>query len=454
MSLFAKLLIWFFATTVITITAVVVTTALTFTAPEDRQSPFSMLINARLEGAIYQYEHGGADGLAESIRRFEHATGIQTIFTNSKGRDLVSGEDRSSLLKSAGPNSRFPFPFGESNRIAILRHSPDQRYAVIMVMPRRNWYWNWYAWFFEWQHLWIIAIVVALCYWFTFRLTRPLRRLQHAVDRFGRGDLTARVATNRRDEVGQVSRTFNQMADRIQTLLAAERRLLLDISHELRSPLARLSVAVELARSKSNDDAMLDRIEKEAERLGSLVSELLQVTRVEGDPSKQRREPVRLDELIEEIAGDTSIEANAKNCGLNLNQLARVTLPGDPELLRRAIENVVRNAIRYAPEETSVEIDLRVEEGLAQICVRDRGPGVPEAALPRIFDVFYRVEEDRDRASGGVGLGLAIAKRAVELHHGKVYARNASPGLLVVIELPVTVETKPEPATVEVQQVS
>lgn len=457
MSLFAKLLIWFFATTVITITAVVVTTALTFTAPEDRQSPFSMLINARLEGAIYQYEHGGPQRLKESLDRFQRSTGLQSIvIETTTGKDLVTGQDRNELLKQAGPHPRlpFPFPFGGSSRTAIMRHSPDGHYALIMLLPRRNWYWNWYSWFFEWQHLWIIAIVVALCYWFAFRLTKPLRKLRHAVDRFGQGDLTARAPSNRRDELGQLARTFNQMADRIQTLLAAERRLLLDISHELRSPLARLSVAVELARSKPSDGVMLDRIEKEAERLGSLVTELLQVTRVEGDPSKRRTEPVRLDELIEEIAGDTLIEASAKHCGINLNSMEPISLAGDPELLRRAIENVVRNAIRYAPEGTTVDIDLRATGDLAQICVRDHGPGVPEKALPRIFDAFYRVEEDRDRASGGVGLGLAIAKRAVELHHGKLYARNASPGLLVAIELPLAPEAEPATVTPEVEHVS
>jgi signal transduction histidine kinase len=425
---------------------------LTFTAPEDRQSPFSMLINARLEGAIYQFEHGGPARLKESVERFQHATGIQSIVTDANGKDLVTGQDRSELLKQA-PRSRFPFPFGRSNRTAIVRHSPDGRYALIMLVSGGNWYWNWYRWFFEWQHLWIIAIVVALCYWFAYRLTNPLRKLQHAVDSFGQGDLTARAPSNRRDELGQLARTFNQMADRMQTLLAAERRLLLDISHELRSPLARLSVAVELARSKSSDDVMLDRIQKEAERLGSLVSELLQVTRVEGDPSKRRTEPVRLDELIEEIAGDTSIEASAKNCGINLNRMPSMTLTGDPELLRRAIENVVRNAIRYAPEGTTVDVDLQAADSSAQISVRDHGPGVPESALPRIFDAFYRVEEDRDRASGGVGLGLAIAKRAVELHQGKLYARNASPGLLVVIELPLAGEVV-SAATPEVAQVS
>lgn len=448
MSLFAKILIWFFATTVITITAVVVTNTLTLTAPEDRRSPFAMLLNARLEGAIYAYEHGGPQRLAESLERFQHATGAQAIVTDAHGKDLVTGQDRSDLLKQAGPRPRFPF--ARRNRTAIARTSPDGKYWLFMLVSRPNWY----LWYFEWQHVWTLAIAVLLCYGFAYHLTSPLRKLQHAVDCFGRGDLTARAESSRRDELGQLVRTFNQMADRIQTLLAAERRLLLDISHELRSPLARLSVAVELARSKSGDEAMLDRIEKEAERLNSLVSELLQVTRVEGDPSKRRTEAVRLDELIEEIVEDTSIEAGAKECRLMLHEARPVTLYGDPELLRRAIENVVRNAIRYAPEGTSVDIDLRATAGLARISVRDHGQGVPEKELPRIFDAFYRVEEDRDRASGGVGLGLAIAKRAIELHHGKLYARNASPGLLVAIELPVSDVTEPSAVTPIAEQVS
>lgn len=447
MSLFAKILIWFFVTTVLTMTAVVMTTALTFTAPEERESPFTMLMNARLDEAIWAYEHGGPQRLAQSLGRFERTTGALVILTDGSGRDLVTGQDRSDLLKQAGPQPRFPFT--RRNRTAIARHSPDGHYWLFLLVSRPSWYF----WFFEWQHLWTLTIVVALCYWFAFHLTSPLRKLRHAVDRFGRGDLTARAESNRRDELGQLARAFNEMAERIQTLLTAERRLLLDISHELRSPLARLSVAVELARAKPQDEDMLDRIEKEADRLNMLVSELLQVTRAEGDPSKRRTDRVKLDDLIREIVEDARIEANAKNCRLELLELDAVTLCGDPELLRRAIENVVRNAIRYAPEDTSVDIALKVSGGMAQVRIRDHGPGVPDQELLRIFDAFYRVGEDRDRASGGVGLGLAIAKRAVELHKGKLYARNASPGLAVTIALPVEVGKEAAPETA-VEQLS
>ena len=190
---------------------------------------------------------------------------------------------------------------------------------------------------------------------------------------------------------------------------------------------------------------MLDRIQKEADRLNELVAELLQVTRVEGDPSMQKNETIRLDELLGDLVYDSLLEAKAKECTLLLKAPAAVTLTGDEELTRRAIENVVRNAIRYAPQGTAVEIDLRKAGDMAEIAVRDYGPGVPDEALPRIFDPFYRVDSDRNRASGGLGLGLAIARRAVELHGGKLRAENAHPGLLVTIELPVASEPPSRP---------
>jgi two-component system sensor histidine kinase CpxA len=263
-----------------------------------------------------------------------------------------------------------------------------------------------------------------------------VRRLQRAVERFGRGDLAARAKTRRRDELGDLGRTFDRMADRIQTLVDAEHRLLLDISHELRSPLARLRVAVELARSGENREQHLDRIDKEAERLNSLVGGLLQVTRAEGDPDSLRREPVRLHRLLEELVADSSLEAQSRGSEVRLVDAQPVTVQGDAELLRRAIENVIRNAIRHAPEGTAVEASLEAAHGRAAVRIRDYGPGVPEEELPRIFDAFYRVETDRDRASGGAGLGLSIARRAVELHKGAIRARNAQPGLLVEIDLP------------------
>ena len=259
-------------------------------------------------------------------------------------------------------------------------------------------------------------------------------------ERFGQGDFSARSGSTRRDELGQLARTFDQMAGRIQNLVAVERQLLLDISHELRSPLARLGVAIELARSGEGRDAALDRIQKESGRLNALVGELLQATRAELDPNALRAERVRLDDLLAGVVSDSAIEASARGCSLRFDAPGPVTVTGDAELLRRAAENIIRNAIRYAPPQTAVEVTLARIGSTARVQVRDQGPGVPEEALARIFDPFYRVEGDRNRDTGGVGLGLAIARRAVDLHKGTIRASNGHPGLLVEIDLPMNVE--------------
>jgi two-component system sensor histidine kinase CpxA len=263
-----------------------------------------------------------------------------------------------------------------------------------------------------------------------------LRRLRRTVERFGRGDLSARTHSTRRDEIGDLSRAFDRMAERTETLLNAERRLLLDVSHELRTPLARLRFAVELARTSTDLEKALGRIRKDVERLATLVDELLQLTRAEGDPSSVTPVLVHLHELLRSLVEDCALEAEMQRCELVLNVDRPATLRGERELLRRAVENVLRNAIRHAPEGTAVRVDLGLGADAVTITVRDHGPGVPEESLEDIFEPFYRLGDDRGRSSGGVGLGLSIARRAVQLHRGRLSARNAAPGLLVTIELP------------------
>jgi two-component system sensor histidine kinase CpxA len=168
------------------------------------------------------------------------------------------------------------------------------------------------------------------------------------------------------------------------------------------------------------------------------VGQLLQVTRAEGDPSSLHRDPIRLDQLVRQLVNDSSFEATSHGCTVDYDPGEAVTVAGDEELLRRAVENVLRNAIRHAPPQTSVEVKLARNNGLAVIDIRDHGPGVPEEALSRLFDPFYRVETDRNRTSGGIGLGLSIARRAIELHKGSIKARNVKPGLEVELELPAS----------------
>lgn len=432
-SLFAKTLLWFLATTAVAIGGILITTAATFSSTE-RRGPLGMLLSVQTEEAKHAYETGGREALAAALAKFQQITQFKVVFTNAKGVDLLTGKAHPELMNLPKRPSRWrlPFPFGGRPPI-IARQDSTHQYRLFLISQQRGW--NFF--FLQPQHLWIIGLVVLLCYAFAYHLTSPVRRLRSVVDCFGRGDFSARAPANRKDELGELALSFNQMASRIQTLLAAERRLLLDISHELRSPLARLGVAVELARSGQDREHMLDRIQKEADRLNDLVAELLQVTRAEADPSTQKTDPVHLDELLADLVYDSLLEAKAKDCTLLLKAPSAAVIHGDEELIRRAVENVIRNAIRYAPRGTAVDIELVKFVDAAVVSVRDYGPGVPEEALTRIFDPFYRVDTDRNRASGGLGLGLAIARRSVELHKGKLTAQNAHPGLLVTIEFPI-----------------
>ncbi|MEO8592198.1 MAG: ATP-binding protein [Candidatus Solibacter sp.] len=431
-SLFAKILLWFWFALAITVVGSAFISAFNVNEDaSDENAPVARLVRFQLEEATSAYESGGRPALQSFLDTLHRVYDARGVLTDENGRDLITGADRSDLIRRA--QRRALYQIFRTGDATVTRQSNDGRYWFFFMVPRPPVG----SWFLQPEHLFVMAAAVGLCYWLALYLTRPLRKIQKAVERFGRGDLSARAQAVRRDELGELARTFDRMADRIETLLAAERRLLLDISHELRSPLARLGVAVELARSGDDTDAALNRIQKESDRLNSLVGQLLQVTRAEGDPGSLHRDPVRLDQLVQQLVDDSAIEAAAHGCRLQFPPADAVTVPGDPELLRRAVENVLRNAIRYAPRETTVEVKLTRTPLAAIVEIRDHGPGVPEDALPRIFDPFYRVEPDRNRISGGIGLGLSIARRAVELHKGMIRAANAAPGLRIAMEFPV-----------------
>jgi len=431
-SLFAKILLWFWFTLAVTVVGSAFISALNVNEnASDERAPVARLVTFQLEEARSAYESGGRPGLQEFLDTLHRVYDARGILTDESGRDLLTNQDRSDLVRRA--RRPYFFQIFRTGDAMVARAAGDGRYWFFYIVPRVRVG----SWFLLPEHIFVMAAGVLLCYWLALYLTSPVRNLEKAVERFGRGDLSARVGSNRGDELGQLARTFDRMAGRTETLLTAERRLLQDISHELRSPLARLGVAVELARSGDDANSALNRIQKESDRLNALVGQLLQVTRAEGDPSSLGHAPLRLDELVQQLVEDSSIEAAAHGCELKYEKREPVTVTGDAELLRRAVENVIRNAIRHAPRETAVEVSLARNGGKAVVGVRDQGSGVPEEALPRLFDAFYRVEGDRDRASGGTGLGLAIARRAVELHKGSIRARNARPGLEVEMELPV-----------------
>jgi two-component system sensor histidine kinase CpxA len=233
------------------------------------------------------------------------------------------------------------------------------------------------------------------------------------------------------------------MAERMETLVSSQQRLLRDVSHELRSPLARLRVALELARDRAGAAAgeSIDRMEREATRIDDLIGQLLFLERLAAGEPGGEKEVFDLAELLGEVVDDASFEASAGGREVKVEADAEAVVRGYPVLLRSAIDNVLRNAIRHAPESTVVDVVLVVDGGSAEISVRDHGPGVPEEHLHSLFEPFTRVAHARERSSGGAGLGLAIARRAVELHQGSVAARNRPDGgLEVVLRLPLAAD--------------
>ncbi|KYF56924.1 hypothetical protein BE08_22205, partial [Sorangium cellulosum] len=282
----------------------------------------------------------------------------------------------------------------------------------------------------------LVAVVLARY------LSRPIRVLRGATQRMASGDLSVRVSRQLAGADGEtvaLGRDMDRMAERIDELLETQRRLLRDVSHELRSPLARLNIALELVRRRSPPDVepAFDRIERETERLNGMIGELLTLSRLETGRGMERTERVDLTALVEQLVEDAAFEAEQQGCSVELGARAACSLDGNGELLRRAIENVVRNAVRFTEPGTAVRVDLECAGGVAELRVRDRGPGVPEAALGDIFRPFYRVDDHRARGAGGTGIGLAITQRAVLLHGGEVEARNAEDGgLVVALRLP------------------
>jgi two-component system, OmpR family, sensor kinase len=281
-----------------------------------------------------------------------------------------------------------------------------------------------------------LAISAAICWSLARYISGPVTKLQAVARTLASGDLDARVEGRlcaRQDELGILARDFNQMAERLRAQIASKEMLLRDISHELRSPLTRLRVALGLAqRGDSTLDVQLVRIERDVERLDALIGQTLQLSRLSGAEPTFTRQELKLVELVNEVVDDAHFEASAVSKHIRPGTMSDISAIGNSELLRRAVDNVVRNAIRFAPVGSEVEVSSRMDAGGAVVAVRDHGPGVSERDLGRIFEAFYRVDEARDRASGGIGLGLAITARIMALHGGHAKARNATDGGLVV----------------------
>jgi signal transduction histidine kinase len=390
---------------------------------------FERIDELQLEGARKALDHGGPAAVSAYMQQSNRIFGDSHYLLNSAGVDVVSGQDLSNLIPNDGAVEGRRQRRG--GQLVISRRAADGKYWFIAVSRTLSRPWMYFPYY-----LLVIGATGILCWAGAVWVVSPIRYLTATVERFGRGDLSARWHTRRRDEIGYLARAFNETAERLQRLLTSERRLLADVSHELRSPLARLKFAVRLARSSPDQGHALDRIERDVDRIATMVSELVEITRAEGDPEARKFEIVDLEQMVNDIVGEERLDAELQGCRLQVSGQLQRALWGDSELLRRAIANVLRNAIRYAPSHSAVEVTLAETADTSIVQIRDHGPGVSEELLSQIFKPFFRVEESRDTNSGGIGLGLSIAMRAVQVHQGTITAENAKPGLQVRMVLP------------------
>lgn len=293
---------------------------------------------------------------------------------------------------------------------------------------------------FENKLIWVIPAVLIIsggfCFLFALSIVKPIAKLRNTTYRLAKGQWDARVDSSglRKDELGRLAEDFNQMAEQLSRLWHGQKRLLGDISHELRSPLARIQMALGIAHQQNVESETLVRIEREAERMEALIKQLLMLSRVESITSPF--EKVSLLELLGDVFSDAQFEANAAGKTFIPCSLPEHHISANPILLQSAVENVIRNAIRYAA--TRVDVSYQQNSTQWQITISDDGPGLSVDECERVFAPFYRPTDARDRESGGVGLGLAIAKAAITAHKGTIEARPLdTKGLAVTITIPL-----------------
>jgi two-component system sensor histidine kinase CpxA len=426
-----------------------------------------------LSEAVQAYQDGGEEGARKYLRGVRDSQHVRLYLFNEQGKELLGRQPPEWIERVRRGETRTADSFwGRLRPMQFLREvttaADGRRYTLVTELSPDQ------------RPLFgphgipgfgiLIGIISSglVCYTLARYLTSPIVQLRAATQKLASGDLTARAGlpgSRRHDEMAELMRDFDRMAARLENLVNAQSRLLTDISHELRSPLARLNVALELARQRSGPEAgsALDRIDREANRLNELIQKLLTIARLEAGGESIEKVPVRLENIIHEIAKDAAFEAQSRGCEVEATIVDDCVVVGSRSLLHSAIENVVRNAIRYTQEGTSVEVRLEQGVGMqndilgspqAVVRVTDSGPGVPEDALDKLFRPFYRIDDARGRQTGGVGLGLAITDRAVRLHGGTIRISNRPQGgLMVEIRLPLSsaeAKSADEPQTITI----
>jgi two-component system, OmpR family, sensor histidine kinase CpxA len=451
-SLFLKIFLWFWATVIATGIALILTFIL-----EPRSVPSrwhaTLTDTARYSGivAVETAERNGAASASAFLERMEHETHMTACLFDSAG-SVIAGSDCSSFEGmashvGASRSSDFSMKYGIA-RVALLLRGPSGRDYIfaseLPAGPRAALGMNRGAVVLQWG----VALLVSglICSFLTRYLTAPILGLREMSQKLAAGDLSARSGSGlvqRQDEIGDLVRDFNAMASRIEGLVSRQRQLMSDVSHELRSPLARLNVALDLCRERKGSDPAFEQMEEDIRILDDLIGRLLTIAKLDMSAPQVPMMDLDLAEVVSQVARNAAFESKEPNGAIRLTSAGKCIVRGNAELLHSAIENVIRNAIRYTESGTSIEVGMEPERlssgAKIRLVVRDYGPGVPESELENIFQPFYRLTDARDRQSGGTGLGLAIADRVVRIHGGTIRAENAAPhGLRVEIFLPLS----------------
>jgi len=451
-SLFLKIFFWFWATAIITGVALVITFIFGPGRVPSRWHS-SLTDTARSSGMIVlaELERGGVPAASSYIESFERDTQLRACLFNLDGTPVVGRRcatfaDMRSLAVTSH-SSQFRLKYGLVRVALVLPGPGGHNYIFATELPAGP-----RAAFGMDKAAVALRFMVAfsvsgfICYLLTIYLTGPVLRLREATQHLAQGKLSTRAASaieRRGDELGALARDFNTMADRIEDLISRQRQLIFDISHELRSPLARLNIALDLAKGGKAGNLPFDHMESDLMRLNDMIGRLLTITKLDTASMPVEMTGVDMKEIVGQIVDDAGFEAQKRDVAVIFAAEEHHHVRGNAELLHSAIENVVRNAVRYTAVGTCVEISLKLKDKSHLLLeIRDHGKGVPENDLGRIFQAFHRVAEARDRESGGVGLGLAIADRVVRIHGGTIRAENADPpGLKVLIEIPMAEPT-------------
>ena len=390
--------------------------------------------------------------LIKEQKKFRTAYRFHLIFKNVETNHITLPQDknwgklRDYLQENRFVNAAsFEFPYTKITgpvNAKINNHTFQVFIATDSSYQRFNYFINQFP---LWLRIFFVLIIsFVLCWLLAKNINKPLIAIQNAAIAFGKGNLSVRLGdeVHRNDELGQVARSFNIMAKKLENHIHAHQRLLGDVSHELRSPLTRLQLAIGLVEKyhdkPEEQKKHINRCEHEVMQLDAMLADVLTLSRLENATETVHLSSVNFTQLVSMVVDDYQYLANNKQVTIHLNEQQAIVTQLDEKLMISVVSNIINNAVKYAPENSKINVLIEQKNNHVYLSVEDSGPGVPSETLKKLFKPFYRVTDARDRKSGGTGLGLAIAQQAIALHEGKIYATNNNDaGLTVHINFPI-----------------